>query len=267
MRCLAFCTASSYQLNELFDAFRTQGYTVHRFKNVLHRTHPHQRGDVFFFQHGCFVAWDLSPAKEKEILLQITPFAIDPLEQIEFHPFIHLLGEKIAISTHPKFNTDVITLTADETDNAQIKLAISYGLSQSVKLQSYETSIQKTVSANHAIPQELAKFGRISLSRKAISKRIGEIFLAKSAVNLGKEYLDVSEYFWRNSHLEFYYLMTEKFLDIQKRVNLLNRRLDVVHDIFVMLNNQLQHRYSSILEIIIIFLIFSEIFINMLYRL
>lgn len=263
MRCLSFCTAVNYQLTPLADFFRTHGYVIQHFRNVLHMTHPKQRGDLFFFHHGCVVAWGLSREQEAKILKDIAAFSVNPLDKIEFHPFVYRTGEKTALITHPRFNTDIITLVEDEIDNIQVKLAVSYGLSQSVKLQFYETSIQKTVVANHPIPRELAQRGRISLSRKAIFKRIGEIFLAKSSVNLGSEYLDVSEYFWRYPNLESYYLMAEKFLDIQKRVALLNRRLDVVHDVFIMLNNQLQHRYSSILEIIIIVLIFSEIFINL----
>lgn len=266
MRCLSFCTAANYRLSSLGDAFRAQGYIVQRFRNVLHVTPRGARGDIFFFQHGCFVSWELSQAQEQALFSNLAPFSIDPLDQIEFHPFICRINRETALTTHPRLNVDVITLSESEADNLQIKLAISYGLSQSVKLQFYETSIQKTVAENHPIPRELAQHGRISLSRKAISKRIGEIFLAKSSVNLGSEYLDVSEYFWRYPNLESYYLMAEKFLDIQKRVSLLNRRLDVVHDVFVMLNNQLQHRYSSILEIIIIVLIFGEIAINLLYQ-
>ena len=58
--------------------------------------------------------------------------------------------------------------------------------------------------------------------------------------------------------------MTEKFLDIPKRVAALNHKLDVAHEILEMLNSQLQHRYSSILEFIIISLIFIEIVLQML---
>jgi uncharacterized Rmd1/YagE family protein len=176
------------------------------------------------------------------------------------------IGEQTSLITSLQCNSDIITLEKGEADNTLLKLAISYGLSQSVKLRSHEISIQKTVAENQPISQELATQGRISLSRKAIFKRIGEIFLAKSSVNLSNEYLDVSEYFWRYPHLERYYLMVEKFLDIQKRVAILNQRLDVVHDVVIMLNHQLEHRYSSALEIIIIMLILGELLMNVLHH-
>jgi uncharacterized Rmd1/YagE family protein len=178
--------------------------------------------------------------------------------------FIYYLGKQTRLFPHQRFNVDVITLESDESDNVQIKLAISYGLAQSIKLESYEESVNKTVLANSHFPRELARFGKISLSRTEISKRIGEIFLTRSSVNLSSEYLDVPEYFWRYSNLESYYEMTEKFLDIPKRVAALNHKLDVAHEILEMLNSQLQHRYSGILEFVIILLIFIEIVVQIL---
>jgi uncharacterized Rmd1/YagE family protein len=225
-----------------------------------------QKEDIFFFQHGCVVTWGLSRSQEQKILSAVDEFAAEILEKKEFHYFIYQVGEKTNIISHPESNEDIITIEHSECKNVLLKLAISYALSQSVKLRFHEHSIQKTVAKNQPISQELAQRGSISLSRKAIFKRIGEIFLAKSSVNLSNEYLDVSEYFWRYPHLEPYYLMAEKFLDIQQRVSILNKRLDVVHDIVLMLNNQLEHRYSSTLEIIIIVLISSEILINLLYQ-
>jgi uncharacterized Rmd1/YagE family protein len=265
MRCISFCTAASYRLSALADFFRNLRYVVRLFRNVLYLTKNNKNMDIFVFNHGCFVTWGLRKKQEEKLIEQINPFSVDPLEKIETDYFIYHLGKETRIFPHQRFNVDVITL--GESDNVQMKLAISYGLAQSVKLEFYEESIQKTIEANSRIPRELAQYGRISLSRKAISKRIGGIFLTRSSVNLRSEYLDVPEYFWSHSNLESYYVMTEKFLDIPKRVAALNQKLDVVHEILEMLNSQLQHRYSSILESVIILLIFIEIVIQILQHL
>lgn len=258
MRCLSFCTAARYDMNALSDFFRQQRYIAKLFRNVLYLTQCDRDIAIFFFQHGCFVTWGLRKQEEQHLLEQIKPFSIDPLAKIETDRFIYYKDEETRLFPHHRYNVDVITLGEDEIENIQLKLAISYGLAQSIKLESYEESIKETVKANSHIPQELAEQGRISLSRKAISKRIGEIFLTRSSVNLSSEYLDVPEYFWRYSNMEAYYEMTEHFLDIPKRVAALNHKLDVVHEILEMLNSQLQHRYSSILEFVIILLIFIE---------
>lgn len=259
-RCIAYCTAENYHLDSLRHIFKSQDCKLGNLRNVLHICYT--EAELFFFPHGCFVAWGLSYAQEQSILSQLSQFSIHELKKKEFHKFSYQSGEKTSLVADARLNADIITIDSEATEDVLLKLAISYGLSQSVKLRVREIVMQKIVGENQPIAQELAQRGRISLSRNAISKRIGEIFLTKSLVNLSNEYLDVSEYFWRYPHLEPYYLMAEKFLDIQKRVSSLNQRLDVVHDIALMLSNQLEHRYSSILEIIIIVLIFGEIILN-----
>ncbi len=71
--------------------------------------------------------------------------------------------------------------------------------------------MQSTNRKNKDLPQEMAKTSKISLTRKIISKRMGEIFLERASVNLNSEYLDMPEYFWKYQSLEDYYIMTEKF--------------------------------------------------------
>ncbi len=265
MRCASYCTAGSYKLAALTDFLKRKQYIIHRYRNVLHITKKNQSWDVFLFNNGCLITWGLRNLQEQQFLDYLKTFSTEPLEDIEADRFIFKIGQETKIRPHQRLNADVITIHTDEIDNVQVKLAISYGLAQSVKLQAYETSIEKTVAAHAHIPKELAKTGKISLSRKAISKRIGEIFLERSSVNLTGEYFDVPEYFWQYSNSEAYYIMTEQFLDIPKRVAALNHKLDVLHEIFDMLNNQLQHRHSSMLEFVIILLIFIEIVLSVFH--
>ena len=57
--------------------------------------------------------------------------------------------------------------------------------------------------------------------------------------------------------------MTKKFLDIPSRVMALNQKLDVLQELLDILNSQVQHRHSSLLESIIILLIVVEIIISL----
>lgn len=266
MRCVSFCTAANYRLDALGDYFRRKRYLSKLYRNVLYVTKPGTNWGMYFFNHGCFVTWGLKKREEQHYIDLVKQFSVEPLEKIEIDYFIYYPSSETKIKTHGRFNADLITIDEAEAENPQVKLAISYGLAQSVKLGAYEESVQKTIVNNKPMPIELAKYGRISLSRKAISKRIGEIFLERSSVNLSSEYLEVPEYFWQYANLEAYYIMTEKFLDIPKRVASLNRKLDVLHGIFEVLNDQLQHRYSSILEFTIIILIVMEIVLSFFHK-
>lgn len=260
LRCVAFCTAGSYDITGLANFFKRKGYFTRLSRDVLQVSNLKRPGDIFFFNHGCMVAWGFKKSFEEKLLANIKDFSIQPLSMIEVDHFSYHYGEEFSIDTHERLRLDIITL---DSDDPQIKLAISYGLAQSVKLEAFEEAIQDAVRKNNNLPEEIAMYGVISLSRRAIFKRIGEIFLARSSINLSSEYLDVPEFFWRNPSLESFYITTMKFLDIPSRVQALNQKLDVLQELLHILNGQVQHRHSSLLESIIILLIAVEIIISL----
>jgi uncharacterized Rmd1/YagE family protein len=259
-RCVSFCTADSYNLQGLAEFFREKGYLTRLLRDVLHVSHVDNPGDLFFFSHGCLVSWGYQKAFEDKVQEYVKSFAINPLVTTEIDYFYYQIGEKTDLDTHESLRLDIITL---EEDDSQIKLAFSYGLSQSIKLESFEEAIQDAIKKNSSLPQELAKKGKIPLSRKAILQRMGEIFITRSSINLNIEYLDVPEFFWKNPNLEDYYITVSKFLDISSRVSALNQRLDVLQELLDILNTQVMHIHSSWLEAIIILLIFVEILISL----
>jgi uncharacterized Rmd1/YagE family protein len=258
-RCVSFCTADSYDLLGLANFFKKKGYFTRLSRDVLHITNLKKPGDVFFFTHGCFVCWGFKKQFEDKILESVKEFSANPLPSIETDYFYYEYGETTSIDTHESLRLDIFTLESEET---QIKLAISYGLSQSIKLEAFEEAIKGAIRKSSPLPEEIASKGKVSLSRNAIFKRMGEIFIARSSINLNIEYLDVPEFFWRNPNLESYYMMTSKFLDITSRVSALNQRLDVLQELLDILNTQVQHLHSSLLEGIIILLICMEILIS-----
>lgn len=260
MRCVSFCPTENYRLAAVAAFFRNSGYTVKQYRKVLHVSKPSQKFDVFIFSYGCFVTWGLKRKEEKELLEQLKPFSANPSAAVEIGRFVYRYSDRVEMATHERFNIDIIVL---ESESIQLKLAISYGLAQSIQLESYESAVQKTIEQNAHYPEQLAKEGRIALSQKEISKRMGQIFLARSSINLNSEYLAAPEYFWEHPSFEDCYNMSKKFLDIPRRVATLNQKLDVLHELFDMLTGQLQHRHSNMLEIIIILLIFVELIITL----
>lgn len=260
LRCVSFCTAGSYDLLGLATFFKKKGYFTRIMRDVVHVTSIKRPGEIFFFNHGCFVSWGFKKHFEDKLLEYVREFSINPLKKIETDHFFYRYGEVTSIDTHEKLRLDIISLGSDDP---LIKLAISYGLAQSIKLEAFEEAIQDAIRANNHLPEEIASRGVISLSRRAIFKRIGEIFIARSSINVNIEYLDAPEFFWRNPNLEPFYIMTKKFLDIPSRVMALNQKLDVLQELLDILNSQVQHRHSSLLESIIILLIVVEIIISL----
>lgn len=259
-RCVSFCTADSYDLLGLTHFFKKKGYFTRLLRDVLHLTNSKRSGNIFLFNHGTIVSWGFKKSFEDKLLEYVRDFSTHPIRPIETDHFFYRYGDQSSIDTHERYHLDIITLDSKEV---AIKLAMSYGLAQSIKLAAFEETIKEAIKINHHLPEEIANHGIISLSRRAIFKRVGEIFIVRSSVNLNIEYLDAPEFFWRNPGLEPYYVMVKKFLDIESRVMALNQKLDVLQELLDILNSQVQHRHSSLLESIIILLIIVEIMISL----
>ena len=69
MRCVSFCTAVSYRLDALSEHFRRKRYLFKLSKTVLYVTKASSDWHIYFFNHGCFVAWGLKKSQEAYYLI------------------------------------------------------------------------------------------------------------------------------------------------------------------------------------------------------
>ncbi len=256
MECVAYCTASSYDIKALVTVLR-QRYAPTLYRDVIHVGVPRggEPASVFYFPFGATVCWGLTPEEEQHFLHLATTVQDGGLDKIEKDYFAFAYGDKAQIVT------DEIVVPNKDTLSL---LAMSHGIAQSVKLEAFETQVQTTYNECKHIPQALARRGKIPLSRKEIRRKMGQLFLERSSINLQWDVLDTPEFFWENLELEPLYSMVSNFLDIENRVAVLNQRLDIVHELFEMLGTELNHQHSSRLEWTIIWLIIIEVTLTLL---
>jgi uncharacterized Rmd1/YagE family protein len=258
MRCTSFCTANQIDLNRLNIELNFSTKT-HLYKDVIHQEIPKERshsGDVFYFSYGSIVMWGLEEHEEKHILDHLKQFEKDPFQKPERDDFTFTYGETM------KIDEDEIFL---EGKNFLQKLAISYAIAQSVKLAIFEEGVNSIVEKSSTLPLQLAYAGKVPFSRKEIFKRMGELFVERTRVNLNSNILDVPEFFWENPELEPIYRKTAYYLDISKRVDGMNKKLTVIHDFLEILSSELNHQHSSRLEITIIALIVIEVLLMLFW--
>lgn len=252
-RCTGYCTASHYDLQTLQKQLGAQLY-----RDVVHiqvKEEKRVKGDIFYFPYGVVVFWGFSEDEESALLASLREFEKESLKKGERDDFTFIYGDAL------KIEEDEITL---QNKNPLTKLSISHGIAQSVKLTIFEDTIQNTINHTKRLPKELALKGKISLSRKEISRKTGELFMERNFINLHAEILDAPEFFWDHPELEPFYRRTVHYLDVNKRVEILNKRLNVVHELFEILSNELNHQHSSRLEWTIIFLIVIEVVLAVL---
>ncbi len=255
MRCTGYCTASSYDIPRLFQFLQVSG-TSQLFRDVIH-TQPKDgnKRDIFYFPFGVVLFWGFTEEEEKNLLSNLRKFEREPLSKIEIDEFSFAYGDKM------KIEEDEIILQKKDTLS---KLAISYAIGQSVKLTVFEETISRTIEHSKHLPRELATKGKIPLSRRETSRKMGEIFLERNYINLHTEIIDTPEFFWEHSELEAFYRRMIHYLDVNKRGELLNRRLNLLHELFEILGNELNHQQSSRLEMTIIILIVIEVVLALL---
>lgn len=249
MRCTAYCTAASYNVSTLVGLLK-KNYSTSLYRDAVHAVFAPESGDVFFFSYGVIVCWGLTEEEELQLVQKVKEVEVDSNVRMERDLYDCSYGQVSMIQR------DEIILT---TQDAMTKLSISYALAQSIKLAVFEYTINNTIRKTKHLPEDLAHKGKIFLSRKQISKQIGELFIDRSSVNLHSDILDEPEFFWDYPEHQSIYREAAKCLDISTRVEVLNNRLAIAGELLGILNDQLNHQHSSTLEWTIIWLIVIEV--------
>ena len=143
------------------------------------------------------------------------------------------------------------------------KLAISFGLAQSLKLTLFELRIDGNIELNADIPKQMASNGSIGLNGKEMARRHGRLFLLRSELNLHSDVLDYPEHLYENDLFGKEYERIRDNLDIDERMEIINARFDLLHELFAIVMAQQESSHSACLEWIVIWLIVVEIVLGL----
>eukprot|EP00357_Protocruzia_adherens_P034407 CAMPEP_0115023262 /NCGR_PEP_ID=MMETSP0216-20121206/32253_1 /TAXON_ID=223996 /ORGANISM="Protocruzia adherens, Strain Boccale" /LENGTH=331 /DNA_ID=CAMNT_0002396527 /DNA_START=40 /DNA_END=1035 /DNA_ORIENTATION=- len=257
-RVAAYCKCEDFDMEELEKASNHlfgDVETVKHFGEVVYI--ERNDGIIFCFPFGVIVLWAYQEVFELDCLDRMKPFMLQETSEVESDDLNYLVGEVPGIR-----NDKIIIESVDPIE----KLAVSYALAQSIKLGKYEEEVETMIDKTKEIPINLAETGNISLNKSMISKKMGELFVKRSYVNLHTDILDTPDCFWDQDEWESSYTMTRKYLDINKRVEILNSRLDIIKELYDMLNTELQNQHGSKLEWIVIYLIIIEVVIEVVWN-
>lgn len=197
--------------------------------------------EVFLFEYGTVVIWGMSLQEEKRFLKEIARFEVDKLgkDEVETEEFNFYYTREY----QARIYNDFISLR--EKKNYMIKLAISHGLSQSVKTSLFEDLVDNTIDSTKDIPAQIASSGKISLNKKQINMQIGELFILRISIHLQGSVLDAPELMWAEPQLDPVYQAVRSYLEMDQRVSLLTERLNVIGDLLSVLKDQLTVTHVS----------------------
>lgn len=267
-------------LSKVCEAYGTGEDQVLRLSNL-------GGGPLFAFRFGCLVCWDFTTPQVEAAKAQLREFMKRPLvaddieeDQVGFvfdqRPALREDEEEEDASMEPRdrvgrghdegstsqaIKHDQIVLATNEDRE---KLAHSYALAQSVRLGAFETNVERSIAEAQSIPETMATEGEVRLDAKELSKQMGRLLMLRCDVNLHTDILDTPEIFWDEERFEPQYDACRSFLDIDKRVEILNQRLGVLKDLYDLLQNGVNVKNSDFLEWIIIILILFEVVLEFL---
>jgi uncharacterized Rmd1/YagE family protein len=142
------------------------------------------------------------------------------------------------------------------------KLAYSYALAQGVQLDIYERDLTDRIEELGDMPQELKETGNCHLSTSETARRLGGIFLLQYEVNLHSDVVESPpDTFWDLDSVAPVYGIARGFLDLEHRVDVLNKRLSFMRNMYSMLQAETQVQDTSKLDWIIIFGIIGEVLV------
>lgn len=257
--CYSFCTGDTYNIAALDTTLRQKGLDTKIYDNVIYVQLPANNCEnhIFFFPYGCAVFWGVSDADIQHYLNLAKQHVTKPLASVIIDHVTYSYGTETSIIEE---NDEFIL----EPGDPLVLLSFAHALSQSVKLTAFEESIDRIIQKTRHLPEEMAQKGTTSLSRRKLSKNIGVLFAERHSINLHNDLLDTPEFFWRRSGYEPYYQMGTAYLDINTRTNILNQRLSALQELYQILSDELKHLHSSRLELIIIYLIVTEVLLVIL---
>jgi len=246
--CTAYCLAQSFDIYALVKVI-SASLLIKIIKGAL-LIEDNDSWSVVF-SYGAVVHWNVSTEQQHVLHSLLLSHAENPLSSREEDNFTFAFD---CVST--RIIEDHIEI---ESSDPMLLFSLSQGMAQSIKLASFETNALTTINNTRYIPKSLAEKGNIKLNRQQIAQIRGQLFLTKSDIILNFDLLDTPDFFWEYPEYEEYYGITAKYLEIPQRTEVLSKKLETIHELFQMLADEQNHRHSTILEWIIIWLIAIEI--------
>ncbi|XP_057716461.1 required for meiotic nuclear division protein 1 homolog [Corythoichthys intestinalis] len=269
MQCIAFATADEYNLPSLAVDLMRHGFREVDFprdaSNVLVTSSDMSaKADdaslIFFFREGSVVFWNAEDKTLKTVLRILERHESQPYEVALVHweneEINYMYGEGNTKLEHGNF---ILSKNLEGQELVLEKFAFSNALCLSVKLAIWEVSLDNFVESIQSIPEALKAGARVKLSSADVMQKIGQLFTLRHCINLSSDLLLTPDFYWDRENLEKIYDKTCQFLSINRRVKVVNEKLEHCTQLTDLMRSHLSDKHSLRLEWMIVILITIEV--------
>ncbi|XP_075225442.1 required for meiotic nuclear division protein 1 homolog [Lycorma delicatula] len=275
----AYATADSYDLESLRSGLlRDTIYIptdIEDFNciNVIFAQAPASSGEqkqIFFFQEGAVVFWNVSDDECSNILKFIKQFEDSSysefLVQSEQEVMPYLYSGDIKKSDLAN-NQIILAPPVDKTEAVLDKYTFSNAMALSVKLGIWEGVLEYHIASIELITKDLKIGNKIKITKPEVLKKTGEIFALRHSVNLSSDALDIPDFYWDRDELEKLYVKMINYFSIARRTKVVNEKLSHCLELLDLISSNINDEHHVRLELMIIALIMVEVGIAIIHLL
>lgn len=206
---------------------------------------------LYISTYGVVVFGDFNEAKISETIKLILNFSFNPLSEKLSEDFV------IYQTDGPdRFNHNEAYLS--DLSEEVIKI-VMLNIGQSVALDYYQMQGSQMLDETNRHTKMLEDKGRLLMTNQTLLKFIGRTLNVKNNIFDHLYIFDQPESTWNDPYLHKVDMGIRNLFDIKSRFNNIDYNLKIVNDNLELFKDLLQHRRSTLLEIIIIALILVEV--------
>ena len=220
------------------------------------------RSSVFVLNNGSIVAWgpDMQQAAQILPLLQEAELG-DQLELETEDMDFRFVESQPDAKTKCSIRGDVI-IVPETKHQTESMLAFSNAMAKHTKLSSLETKVEPLLLSVKHISNAMASGSRPPLKAREVDVLTGKLLQLRGSLNLYSEITEVPDLYWSHPEQERLYELLSNHLDVSKRSDILNKKLDYASNTLSVLRSHLSEQLSLRLEWMIIILIMVEVAIE-----
>ncbi len=212
---------------------------------------------IFIFRIGAVVFFNVNESDQRREVERIAGSL--ELEETGLDDVVNITDEFYLV-LQPKSE---ISLTFDTIKCPELSYDVLFimalALAQSVALESFENVVEDMLKSSKKITKNLEKKGKIKQSTKQLIKHIGYVLTLKQAVVSKLYVLDKPESVWDDSSMYKLYSQISVSLELAERYKLLDYKFKLIQDSLEILTDLIKTKKETLLEILIIVLIFVEV--------
>jgi uncharacterized Rmd1/YagE family protein len=241
---------------QIGDRINTAGFEGEILSNTPLAARVGTTGLGVVFRYGVVVFLGLTADQEAEFLERLVPRIFGRVSQHEEE------WAKVQVAKEAEEPIPVGGPILVREMSLERLLVVSDALAKSVVLGRDEREVANVFDTIEPFARELATSGQTSKSRTDLLKLLGNSLLVQHRVS-GRVAVDEKpDVLWDRPDLERLYARLEDEYELSERVDILNRKLEVISDTATTLADIIDAKRSLRLELVVIFLIAFEIVVT-----